>query len=121
MNRVCLVALDAIVRLHAAQPDSQNTALLRAPLLELARMADCFAPQCFFSECSLPLSAPEAPVEVDPSTATASSTDANRSPDKVRIHPLLIHISCILSPSTFHSYMRQRYAYDALPDYSFIQ
>lgn len=81
MNRVCLVALNTIVKLGAAQGGG-GTPLVRLPLQELHRMALSFQPQCFFAEASLPLSPPETTVDVDPSTAFATSTDANRSPDK---------------------------------------
>jgi hypothetical protein len=79
MNRVCLVALRAIVQWGKA---SGSVDYIKLPLLELRQMALAFQPQCFFAETAMPLSPPEIPVDLNVSSAFASSTDANRTPDK---------------------------------------
>lgn len=55
---------------------------IKLPLMELHRMTASFNSQCFFHEVALPLSPPETTVGVDTSSAFATSTDANRTPDK---------------------------------------
>ena len=45
-------------------------------------MAQAFTPQCFFAEAALPLSPPEAPVEVEGGSAAATSVDGTRGAEK---------------------------------------
>jgi hypothetical protein len=79
MNRVCLVALNAIVQWGKS---SGSIDFIKLPLSELHRLTTSFQSQCFFQDAALPLCPPEANVEVDPASAFANSTDANRTPDK---------------------------------------